>query len=49
MKIYSINEDGSFNTEFYKLLSARKIENIQPRFEFGANVTAMEGEYYECE
>lgn len=47
MKIYSINEDGSFNTEFYKLLSAKKITNIQPRFEFGADVTALEGDYCE--
>lgn len=45
MKIFSINQDGSFNTEFYKLLSAGKIENIQPRFEFGADVTALEGDY----
>lgn len=44
MKIYSINEDDSFNTEFYNLLSAGKIENIQPRFEFGADVIALEGE-----
>ncbi len=47
MKIYSINEDGSFNAEFYKLLSAKKIRNIQPRFEFGTDVIAMEGEYCE--
>lgn len=47
MKIYSINEDGSFNTEFYRLLSAGKIENIQPRFEFGADITALEGDYCE--
>lgn len=37
MKIYSNNEDGSYNIEFYRLLSAGKITNIRLRFAFGTD------------
>lgn len=34
MKVLSINSNGSYNKEFYKLLSEKKITVITQRFDF---------------
>ncbi len=43
MKVLSINSDGSYNKEFYKLLSEKKITDITQRFDFEYNILILEG------
>lgn len=43
MKVLSINSDGSYNKEFYKLLSEKKITDITQRFDFEYNILVLEG------
>lgn len=43
MKVLSINGDGSFNKEFYALLSAGKLTSITQRFDFEHNISVLEG------
>lgn len=43
MKIYSINLDGSFNKDFYRLLSAGKIKDIKLRYDFELDIALLEG------
>lgn len=43
MKIYSLNPDGSFCREFYRLLSLRQLTNLQDVYDFELNETIMVG------
>ena len=42
-KVLSINRNGSYNKEFYKLLSEKKITDITQRFDFEYNILFLEG------
>ncbi len=42
-KVLSINRNGSYNKEFYKLLSEKKITDITQRFDFEYNILVLEG------
>lgn len=43
MKIYSVNRDGSFCREFYRLLSLRQLTNLQDVYDFELDETVMVG------
>lgn len=43
MKIYSVNKDGSFCREFYRLLSLGQLTNIQDLYDFELDETVMVG------
>lgn len=43
MKVYSLNRDGSFNAEFYRVLSAGKITDIQQQFDYENDIVLLEG------
>lgn len=49
MKIYSINSDGSFNQDFYQLLSLGKIINITEQYDFETDTALLEGTIRDCE
>lgn len=42
-KVLSINRNGSYNKEFYKLLSEKKITAITQRFDFEYDIPFLEG------
>lgn len=42
-KVLSINRNGSYNKEFYKLLSEKKITVITQRFDFEYDIPFLEG------
>ncbi len=43
MKIYSINKNGSFCREFYRLLSLGQLTNIQKIYDFELDEIVMVG------
>ena len=43
MRVYSTNKDGSYNHTFYALLSAGKLTNISPHFDFENNTVVLKG------
>lgn len=43
MEVSSINDDGSYNKEFYGLLSEGKLTGITQRFDFEYDISILEG------